>query len=131
MKTETDKFEWVSGEPTVTFNPSSATPTTFNIRAKANAPAGTYTINFVAVDNVPAESAVKSCKITITGAASYDLETSIPSFQKEGEASFVTSLSNGEVASGNKLTIRVTVKNNGSGSSSPVQIGRASCRERV
>jgi len=68
MKTQTDKFEWAAGsEPAVTFTEYASSPNTFSIKAKAGAPAGTHTIDFVAVDANNGESEVKSCKITVTG----------------------------------------------------------------
>ncbi len=65
MKSQTDKFEWASGEPTVTFTRTGSNPTSFGVKAKGTAPIGTYAIVFAAVDARTRESSSKSCSIEV------------------------------------------------------------------
>lgn len=68
MKSQTDKFEWASGEPTVTFTWTGSSPTSFGVKAKTTAPVGTYSIQFAGVDARNSESSKKSCRIEVTPA---------------------------------------------------------------
>jgi len=68
MKSQTDKFEWASGEPTVTFTRTGSSPTSFGVKAKSMASVGTHSIAFAAVDARNSESSRKSCSIEVTPA---------------------------------------------------------------